>query len=56
MTSFIIAAKGQLILIFLVETMMMILMFTALSTLFKSYHDDGRVIMKGSEQKSALQS
>ena len=30
--------------------------FTSLSTLFKSYRDDGRVIMKGSVQGSAIQS
>ena len=30
--------------------MMMIWCFTSLSTLFKSYQDDGRVIMKGSVQ------
>ena len=30
--------------------------FTSLSTLFKSYQDNGRVIMKGSEQRGFLQS
>ena len=35
--------------------MMIILRFTSLSTLFKSYQDDGRVIMKGSVQQSAVQ-
>ena len=32
--------------------MMMVWCFVPLSTLFKSYQDDGRVIMKGSEQQS----
>ena len=36
--------------------MMMILLFTSLSTLYMSYQDDGRAIMKGSVQYSVVQS
>ena len=36
--------------------MMMICCFMSLSTLFKSYRDDGRVITKGSVQWNTLQS